>query len=109
MNSDLNRARATVAHTPSQPSGFWERARQDWRNPDWVSAVIQLLGTLFFNVMTLRALVLSLGHPTISDRGVWHPERRGKQLGTFLGAVAFLVAASLSWPTRRADGNTALS
>lgn len=163
--------RAAVARTPSPPSGFWKRAHQDWRNPDWVSAVIQLLGTLFFNVMTLRALVLSLGQPTISDRGVWHPdyvgsllfliaswvawhpiarERRGRLLhgrarsvntfnmlgsilfglsawgakptmdggiqsvaasnwGTFLGAIAFLVAASLSWPTRRADGNAALS
>ena len=163
--------RTAVAHAPPPPAGFWQRIGANLANPDWASAVIQFLGTLYFNVMTVRALAQALGNATISDHGVWHPdyvgsvlfliaswvawhpiarERRGRLLhgrakwitganmlgsiffgisawgaepmaddsiqsvaasnwGTFLGALAFLTAASLSWPFRARRGSAALT
>jgi hypothetical protein len=81
--------RTAKAHAPKAPDAFWEQIKQNLSNPDWSSAAIQLVGTFYFNVMTIRALVLSLGHSTISDRGVWHPD--------FVGSALFLIASWVAW------------
>ncbi len=84
--------RLAVARESEPATGFWNRMHQDWVNPDWTSAVIQLVGTLYFNVMTVRALVLALGHATYSDRGVWHPD--------YVGSLLFLIASLVAWHPR---------
>lgn len=61
----------------------WEPRRIDW----WSSGV-QLLGTLFFNVTTFRALTTSLGSPSY-DKLVWQPDA--------LGSVCFLVSGYLAY------------
>lgn len=84
--------RSAVAREPAPATGFWNRIRRNWLNPDWMSAVIQLVGTLYFNVMTVRALALALGHATHSDRGVWHPD--------YVGSLLFLIASLVAWHPR---------
>ncbi|MGV1037029.1 MAG: hypothetical protein ACOYD0_08385 [Candidatus Nanopelagicales bacterium] len=84
--------RSAVAREPEPAAGFWQRIQQNWHNPDWASAIIQLLGTLYFNVMTVRALVLAIGLTTLSDRGVWHPD--------YVGSLLFLIASVVAWHPR---------
>jgi hypothetical protein len=54
----------------------------------WWAAVVQLVGTLFFNVNTVLALAENL---TVrqENRLVWAPD--------LVGSVAFLVASQLAW------------
>jgi hypothetical protein len=54
----------------------------------WWSAIVQLAGTLWFNVMTLRAVVILPSAPGV-DRLVWRPD--------LLGSGCFLVASYLAW------------
>ena len=61
----------------------WEPRRIDW----WSSGV-QLLGTLFFNVTTFRALSTPVGTGSY-DRLVWRPDA--------LGSVCFLVSGYLAY------------
>ncbi len=61
----------------------WEPHRIDW----WSSAV-QLVGTLFFNVSTLAALLGGLGAANAAKH-VWRPDA--------LGSICFLVASWLAW------------
>ena len=56
---------------------------------DWWATVIQLLGTLFFNVSTGRALFTGLAGPTNLHHTVWRPD--------VLGCVCFLVSSFLAW------------
>jgi hypothetical protein len=59
------------------------RAGGTWRSPawsDWWSAAIQAVGTLFFNVSTLSAL--------IGAADVWRPDA--------LGSVCFLVSSAMA-------------
>jgi hypothetical protein len=62
----------------------------DWRprSIDWWATAIQLVGTVFFNVMTLLAL-----HDNWSvseeNRLVWRPD--------VIGSICFLVASYLAW------------
>ena len=53
----------------------------------WAGGV-QLVGTLFFNITTFRALDHSLSSPSY-DRAVWAPD--------FFGCVCFLVASELAY------------
>jgi hypothetical protein len=55
---------------------------------DWWSAGVQLLGTLFFNATTFRALQTGLGAPDY-DRLVWRPDA--------LGSACFLVSGYLAY------------
>lgn len=144
------------------------RAEFDLRNPDWQAAVIQLLGTLYFNVMTIQALSVGLTSPAAYNESVWKPDALGSTMfllssiiamhpvarrrrhaiisqrsnaiswcnlagsvffavsaygakaiapdaldstflnnvGTFLGAIGFLLAAMLLWPPRHASDRT---
>lgn len=59
------------------------------RDPDWMSAAIQFVGTVFFNVMTLRALVQSVNPATTSYDAVWNPD--------VIGSVLFLVSSWIAW------------
>jgi hypothetical protein len=61
----------------------WEPRRIDW----WSSGV-QLLGTLFFNVTTFRALSEPVGSESY-DRLVWRPDA--------FGSVCFLVSGYLAY------------
>jgi hypothetical protein len=74
---------------PAQAAGrrmrllTWEPRRIDW----WSSGV-QLLGTLFFNATTLRALQTGV-ESTGYDRLVWRPDA--------LGSICFLVSGYLAY------------
>ncbi len=61
----------------------WEPARIDW----WAS-LIQLAGTVFFNLSTFHALQTTLT-PTEANELIWRPDA--------LGSVCFLVASGLAW------------
>jgi hypothetical protein len=61
----------------------WEPRRIDW----WSSG-IQLLGTLFFNVTTFRALNTAIGSPSY-DHVVWRPDA--------FGSICFLVSGCLAY------------
>ena len=65
----------------------WEPHRGDW----WSSAV-QLLGTLFFNISTFRALTTALGSPSY-DQLVWRPDAFGSVCFLVSGIVAYAVIA----------------
>ena len=55
---------------------------------DWWSSVVQFVGTLFFNVMTFRALDTALQNPSY-DRLVWSPD--------VFGSICFLVSGYLAY------------
>lgn len=59
------------------------------RDPDWVSAAVQFVGTVFFNVMTLRALALALDPATTTYDSVWTPDA--------VGSLLFLVSSWVAW------------
>jgi len=61
----------------------WEPRRIDW----W-SSLIQLAGTLFFNVTTFRALGTAFGNPSY-DQAVWRPDA--------FGSICFLVSGYLAY------------
>lgn len=66
----------------------WQRAEFDVRNPDWLAAVIQLVGTLYFNVMTIEALSVGLSDPADYNASVWRPD--------VLGSTMFLVSSLIA-------------
>jgi hypothetical protein len=66
----------------------------------WWAAVIQSLGTLFFNVTTFRALQVTLGDPQY-DRLVWRPDAFGSICFLVSGAVAYRFSARRGWLPRR--------
>jgi hypothetical protein len=56
---------------------------------DWVAAVVQTAGTLFFNVSTGHALTVSATGTGALNRAIWRPD--------VLGSICFLVSSYLSW------------
>jgi hypothetical protein len=66
----------------------------------WWAATVQSLGTLFFNVTTLRALQVTLSDPHY-DRLVWRPDALGSVCFLVSGAVAYLASGRLGWLPRR--------
>ena len=58
------------------------------RRIDWWATVIQLAGTLFFNLSTYHALQTSLSTGQ-EDRLIWRPD--------VFGSICFLVASALAW------------
>ena len=58
------------------------------RRIDWWATVIQLAGTLFFNLSTFHALQTSLSTGQ-EDRLIWRPDA--------FGSICFLVASTLAW------------
>jgi hypothetical protein len=61
------------------------------RGLDWWSNVVQLAGTLFFNVTTFNALQTGLD-TTQYDRLVWTPDWRGSICFLVSGVLAYAVA-----------------
>lgn len=79
--------RTAIRHDPDNHR-VWKVATQDFRNPDWLAAVIQLLGTLYFNVMTIRALSITLVNPVEFNSEVWKPD--------IYGSAAFLISSAIA-------------
>jgi hypothetical protein len=65
---------------------------------DRLPTLIQLAGTLFFNVNTFRAMDASINTSQV-DRLVWAPE--------LVGSICFLVSGALAYLTVRAVGHAA--
>ena len=78
----------------------WEPRRVDW----WSSGV-QLLGTLFFNATTLRALTTAVGSPSY-DQAVWRPDAFGSICFLVSGYLAYVEVAGglVSRPPRSLEG-----
>jgi hypothetical protein len=82
-----------AASTPTKTERVTRRRPRDLlrvqhHRIDWWAAIIQFVGTLWFNRMTLSALLVGLGaSPTHNP--VWRPDA--------LGSVCFLISSWLSW------------
>ena len=66
----------------------WRPASWEPRRIDWLAALVQLIGTLLFNVSTFTALNTNLSTHQVNHR-VWAPDA--------FGSVAFLVASMLAF------------
>jgi hypothetical protein len=62
---------------------------------DWWSTAIQLVGTVFFNINTFRALQDAIDSGAV-DRVIWRPE--------LLGSICFLVSGLLAYGEVRQGG-----
>jgi hypothetical protein len=75
-----------------EPAGDGHPRRRYWSlrpgNREWLSAVVQLAGTLWFNISTAAAGIDSLSDLQ-TDRLVWAPD--------MYGSIAFLIASHLAW------------
>jgi hypothetical protein len=58
------------------------------RTTDWTASAIQLVGTLEFNVTTLRAALDATGTGSATAQMVWRPDA--------IGSVLFLVASTIA-------------
>jgi hypothetical protein len=58
------------------------------RRIDWLSSVVQLIGTIFFNVSTFYSINFSMSAQTM-DHLVWGPDA--------YGSICFLIASLLVW------------
>ncbi len=72
---------SAIQHAPTGP----RLLRHVLTDPDLVSSTIQLIGTLYFNVMTVRALLL----PMTEYGAVWRPD--------VYGSVCFLLSSWIAW------------
>lgn len=68
-----------------------ERRKPEHRrkDPDWMAAIIQLVGTVSFNVMTVRAVLMSLEPRSVAYSGVWDPD--------VFGSALFLISSWVAW------------
>jgi hypothetical protein len=62
---------------------------------DWWSTAIQLVGTVYFNINTYRALLDAIDSGAV-DRVIWRPE--------LLGSICFLVSGLLAYGEVRQGG-----
>ena len=67
-------------------------SRSGTRGLEWWAAVVQLAGTVFFNISTGSALLDNLSTQQ-EDRLIWAPD--------VFGCVCFLVASVLAWKAER--------
>jgi hypothetical protein len=65
----------------------WSR-RSRPRTTDWTASAVQLVGTLEFNVTTLRAALLVAGTGAATGQQVWRPDA--------IGSVLFLVSSAIA-------------
>ncbi len=81
---------AVIQVIGDQPGESASRTLRVWspRGALWWAAVVQLLGTLLFNVNTIAAMATTF---TVEEtnRLVWAPD--------FFGCIAFLVASHIAW------------
>jgi hypothetical protein len=64
------------------------RARRILHSLDWWACLVQLAGTIFFNLSTFKAMQANLSVAKL-DHLVWRPDA--------YGSVCFLVASALAW------------
>jgi hypothetical protein len=70
----------------------------------WWAAIVQLAGTLFFNITTFRALTVTLQEPAY-DKLVWRPDTYGSICFLVSGVIAYRASARRGWlPLRRGQG-----
>jgi hypothetical protein len=62
----------------------------------WWAAVVQSLGTLFFNVTTFRALQVTLSNPSY-DKLVWRPDAYGSICFLISGVIAYRASDRRGW------------
>lgn len=74
---------------PDAGEPAWLAAVARPRTVDWTASAIQLLGTLAFNVTTLRAALDASGAGDATTAQVWNPDA--------LGSVMFLVSSGLAF------------
>jgi hypothetical protein len=80
----------SVAELPElelPPHKRWARLLRP-RTTDWTAAAVQLVGTVEFNVTTLRAALDAAGTGTASAQVVWRPDA--------IGSVLFLVSSAIA-------------
>ena len=73
----------------SESERRWFSALARPRTVDWMASFVQLLGTLWFNATTFRALADSFGNSRATTEEVWRPDA--------FGSVAFLIASWLAF------------
>jgi hypothetical protein len=88
-------------------------AWEGWRSADvggraaWWSAIVQSVGTLFFNVTTYQAMQVALTSSDY-DRLVWRPDWRGSICFLVSGAIAYRASPRRAWhgwlPARGSEG-----
>jgi hypothetical protein len=83
------------------------RSRSDGGHAAWWSAIVQSVGTLFFNVTTYQAMHVALTSSEY-DKLVWRPDWRGSICFLVSGAIAYRASPRQGWhgslPTRRGEG-----
>jgi hypothetical protein len=81
----------SVRAEPGGERGWRVRAlfELQWDRIDWWAAIVQLLGTIFFNVSTGHALSSGLSSASSINHAVWRPDA--------LGSICFLISSWLSW------------
>lgn len=78
-----------VDATPGGPPTGWRLYLSlDVRRIDWLATVVQLAGTLFFNVSTGNAARVDLSAGSAAHH-VWRPD--------VFGSLCFLIASGLAW------------
>ncbi|GAC69621.1 hypothetical protein [Gordonia soli] len=63
--------------------------RHPLRDADWLGAIVQLVGTVYFNVMTIRSVVQSMALSEPDYSAIWRPDA--------IGSVLFLVSSWIAW------------
>ena len=72
----------------------WQQAAdyrpvQPWKDADWLASVIQFVGTLCFNVMTIRGVILAADPSRLPYGRVWTPD--------VVGSAMFLISSWIAW------------
>jgi len=81
-------AERTLGGPPGSRAARWRPVSWEPRRIDWLAALIQFVGTLFFNVTTFTGMKHGFStHQT--DARVWAPDA--------FGSVAFLVSSELAY------------
>lgn len=88
--------RSSVRHSAGH-HGHVQTVEWDLHSADWWSAIVQFVGTLYFNVMTIAALTVAPWSAAAFDARVWTPDIYGSTL--FL--VSSLVALAAESRQRR--------
>lgn len=82
--------RSSVRHSAGH-HGHAGAVEWDLRSADWWSAIVQFVGTLYFNVMTIAALTVAPLSAAAFDAKVWTPDVYGSTL--FLASSLIALAA----------------
>jgi hypothetical protein len=82
-----------VANASRVPPGLqaherWRLFTWEPRRIDWWASLVQLVGTVYFNISTFHAVDLQLSSTQVNDL-VWRPD--------VAGSLCFLVASGLAW------------